>query len=332
VNVTIKPLPVVRTIKDSTICGNQNIVLTTTGAQTYTWSPAAGLDNAGSSAPVFSGTQGSSTYFVTGTGANNCSAKDTIKITVRDVSLLVAPPDKEMCQHASVVLNGNNGSTSTYAWSPAGSLSDATIINPVATPASTQAYTLIVTDRVCNFTKTYTVNVLVDPLPIVDASKSNDITCANPTARLSATGAVTYSWAPAGTLTNANTATPVAKPQVNTLYTVTGKSAKGCVNTDTVTVFVNTGIGGFAIPNTFTPNGDGTNDCFGVRHWGNVQQLVFIIYNRWGEKVFETNNPAVCWDGKYKGNDAERGNYVYFIKGTVGCGEMTRKGNVLLVR
>jgi gliding motility-associated-like protein len=90
--------------------------------------------------------------------------------------------------------------------------------------------------------------------------------------------------------------------------------------------------GRFDIPNAFTPNGDGVNDCFGVKHWGDATVFHFMIFNRWGEKVFETKNINNCWDGRYKGQPADIGNYVYHIKSVNFCREQVKKGNVILIR
>lgn len=86
------------------------------------------------------------------------------------------------------------------------------------------------------------------------------------------------------------------------------------------------------IPNAFTPNGDGMNDTFGVSGAA-MGDFSLKIYNRWGEKVFETSNPTVRWDGKVNEEDAPSGVYVYKVlaKGVEG-GKMQKKGNVTLVR
>ncbi|MBS1733743.1 MAG: hypothetical protein JST02_10650, partial [Bacteroidetes bacterium] len=83
VTITGLPKPNVRSIGDTILCNNPTpITLVTTGALTYSWSPAANLDNPSSSSPVFTGTA-SQTYYVTGTGANGCKAKDTVNISVK---------------------------------------------------------------------------------------------------------------------------------------------------------------------------------------------------------------------------------------------------------
>lgn len=69
----------------------------------------------------------------------------------------------------------------------------------------------------------------------------------------------------------------------------------------------------FFFPNTFSPNGDGFNDQFGIVGFNKVAKFSMQIYNRWGEKVFETNDPSIGWDGKYNGDYVQQGEYVYYI-------------------
>ena len=84
--------------------------------------------------------------------------------------------------------------------------------------------------------------------------------------------------------------------------------------------------------NAFTPNGDGLNDCFGLKYWGNVPKLEFSIYNRFGERIFYTTDPAKCWNGKYKGVAQNIGFYVYMIKATTSCDTVEKKGSFMLMR
>ncbi|MEP6926138.1 MAG: gliding motility-associated C-terminal domain-containing protein, partial [Ginsengibacter sp.] len=86
------------------------------------------------------------------------------------------------------------------------------------------------------------------------------------------------------------------------------------------------------MPNAFTPNGDGINDCFGIKYWDSIKDLNFSIYNRYGDKVFHTNNVAVCWDGKYKQQLQDANIYVYIIRGKIGCLLIERKGIVALIK
>jgi gliding motility-associated-like protein len=90
--------------------------------------------------------------------------------------------------------------------------------------------------------------------------------------------------------------------------------------------------GRYYLPNAFTPNKDGLNDCFGIKNWGLITEFKLAVYNRWGEEVFYTTNPSNCWDGTYKGVQQNPGNYVYYIKAVSLCGTVERKGNLALIR
>jgi len=150
---------------------------------------------------------------------------------------------------------------------------------------------------------------------------------------LNATGAVSYSWFPAAGLNNAGIANPVAAIDSSTTFVVRGTSENGCYAYDSVTVNVKaTGKNLFSVPNAFTPNFDGVNDCFGIRKWGDVTIREFSVYNRWGQRVFDTRTPGDCWNGTLNGIMQDAGQYVYVIQAVSFCGNITRTGTVLLIR
>ncbi len=67
------------------------------------------------------------------------------------------------------------------------------------------------------------------------------------------------------------------------------------------------------IPNTFSPNGDNRNELFGPEALAPVKEYYFAIFNRWGEKLFETKDPTMKWDGTYRGERVMQGNYMYMV-------------------
>ena len=94
------------------------------------------------------------------------------------------------------------------------------------------------------------------------------------------------------------------------------------------------------IPTGFTPNGDDLNDGFNpvsqfLQH-GELEEInsfLFSIYNRWGEKVFETNNAAEGWNGTYKGTDCQQGSYIYTLTATgINKQKLHLKGTITLLR
>lgn len=332
VDVTVNPLPVVQTIPDTTVCINTGITLTTTGAQAYSWSPAAGLSNPAIASPVFNSNAGN-TYTVVGTDARGCKNSDQVIVIISSPDSLKQPPAFTICQQQSVVLDGNNGNRVSYQWSPATYLSNATIINPVANPPQTTVYRLLVTDNKCGFDSLFTTILTVLPAPLVNVSKSNDLDCAYKSARLSASGGNQYVWSPATGLSSTTIPNPVATPANTQTYTVLVTDAAGCTNTASIKVFAdNTASLARYMPNAFTPDGNGLNDCYGLKSWMYIKQLQFFIFNRYGEQVFATANPNTCWDGTYKGKPALAGTYVYVIKAQTDCGTEEQKGTFLLIR
>ena len=86
------------------------------------------------------------------------------------------------------------------------------------------------------------------------------------------------------------------------------------------------------VPNAFSPNGDGINDIITVEGKG-IVEFNWIIYNRWGERVFETNDRNQGWDGTYKGVLQEMDVYTYLLTGKLINGEdILLKGNITLLR
>lgn len=165
-----------------------------------------------------------------------------------------------------------------------------------------------------------------------------DITLlAGQSATLSATtgSLVSYNWQPAEGLSCTNCPQPVASPQQTTTYTVLVTDlAQGCTATAAVTVVVNTpqDTGNIAIPNAFSPNGDGVNDVWRITG-NNIQQANVHVYNRWGQPVFETTNVQDGWNGIFNNQNAPAGVYVYWVNGAYTNGQLfEEKGNITLIR
>ncbi len=86
------------------------------------------------------------------------------------------------------------------------------------------------------------------------------------------------------------------------------------------------------LPDAFSPNGDGNNDLLFV-YGGQIEKIVFDVYNRWGEKVFSSSSVSDGWDGNFKGEKATTGVYVYLLKAVFTDGSiLDSSGNVTLVR
>lgn len=150
--------------------------------------------------------------------------------------------------------------------------------------------------------------------------------------RLSGKGALTYEWSPNYNITSLTNPNVTVNPFKTTQYILNGYNSKRCTSSDTINVIVIADCGEMYVPNAFTPNNDGANDVLYVRGIC-LESLTFMVFNRWGEKVFETTDQRVGWDGSYKGEDLNTGVFVYRLEGKTydGVG-FSLKGNVTLIR
>jgi gliding motility-associated-like protein len=333
VNVSLFRPIAVNMMADTSICRDSPAHLRAGGGIGYSWSPAQFLDDPTRPDPV--ATPNRTTRFVLQmTDGNSCTESDSVLVSILPVPNFQAPPDQQICQGFSVLLNSNNPDHLVYEWTPADFLDNAASAAPAASPDHTMNYSVKISDAVCsNYNSSFQVLVEVKPSPVVVAQKTNDVDCIHLFTRLNAMGAVSYSWFPAEGLNDAQVSDPVATIDTTTLYTVQGTSENGCYAFDSVRVNVKaSGKNLFSVPNAFTPNNDGINDCFGIRKWGDVMIQEFIIYNRWGQKVFESRNPSDCWNGTFHGERQDTGGYVYEIRAVSFCGNIIRRGTVMLIR
>jgi gliding motility-associated-like protein len=324
INITGLPVPLVDLGSDTTVCIGQPVFLNAQNAgATYQWS------NGPTSQTNTVTTSGLYKVVVTKAG---CSTADSIAVYAKPLpSFELLPDTARLCLEDSVLLNSKGGNK--YEWyTDLGNLNvyDSSI---VAYPGSGTLYHVIITDSICNVVDTLTSVLSIKPSPALTVDKTNDINCNTPVSQLSVTGASSYLWFPALGITDLNIPDPVVNPQTDTWYLVKGSGANGCASVDSIKVLVQfTGLSNFYIPNAFTPNGDGKNDCFGVRSWGPVETFEFSIFNRWGERVFYTKNTQDCWNGYYKGKLQPNGVFVYYIRVKSQCGSAFKKGTIALIK
>src|SRR6185369_17157688 len=101
----------------------------------------------------------------------------------------------------------------------------------------------------------------------------------------------------------------------NTTYTLTATNDEGCTASKSMRAIV---FSPFYMPNAFTPNGDGKNDVFRIPPGSSLSLEEFSIYDRWGTRIFSTQNIDKGWDGTINGKPLPTGVFIYVIKGTNG--------------
>jgi len=146
-----------------------------------------------------------------------------------------------------------------------------------------------------------------------------------------------FSWSPTDDLTDEMTTSPTASPDQTTNYNLTINYGT-CVSQDNVRISVvdreNSSCSDLLLPSAFTPNNDKRNDLFGISNAFIVDRLIsFDIFSKWGENVFSTqNDPAIGWDGNYKGKQMNPGTLLYTVKYECGGEEFRKSGSFVLLR
>lgn len=173
----------------------------------------------------------------------------------------------------------------------------------------------------------------------VNANPANATINLGDTIQLNSTGGISYTWSPSSGLSCSDCPDPMATPAASAIYVVNGTDSNGCIGTDTVYVTVvppQIECGDIFVPTVFSPNGTGVTANNKICVYGGcVAKLSFEVFNRWGEKVYETTDITLseCWDGTYKGKQMNTGTYVYKLIVTLTNNELIEEsGNIVLIR
>ena len=274
-------------------------------------------------------------YAVTVTDNNLCTASTLVAITepagMNLISSFVNPTCETNNADGSISLNITGGSVPyIFNWSNGTGANNLSGLEP-------GNYLVTVTDANnctvgANFSLVYQFNFSVDATPSVTISMGESTTLGYILTGIA--GNYVSVWSPSSSLSCSDCVSPIASPVATTEYQIKITNQAGCIAFDTVTVYIVPDYSVF-IPNVFTPNGDGNNDVFEI--YGNLKGLAFLeiqIFNRWGEKVFESNNHHFKWDGTFKGEMQNPSVFVWQLKLAFldGHREELRKGSVTLVR
>lgn len=334
--------PTVVAGNDTLLCLGKSAVLTATGASTYTWNTDQSvICEPCTVSPTV--TPGATTnYYVTGSTPEGCSASDTVVIRVQAKERVsIQPGDTAICAGSSLQLVAAGASSGSYSWFPSDGLNNTTIANPVATPAGNISYSVSGSDSNHCFTDTATVNLVVNPAPTVDIIDSQVALPVGSTYTLQSTSSadvINWQWLPQTGLSCFDCPSPVVTLGSRLTYTLTVRNNFGCTSLDSVQM-IPACIDNFVlVPNSFTPNNDGLNDYFYPNSKVPVTVKSMIIFNRWGQKVFEkanftTNDAAYGWDGKFKNVVQNMGTYVYVMQVICVDGSIINvKGTINLLR
>ncbi len=299
---------------------------------TYSWSPTGGTDSLASGLSA-------GNYTVTVTDNGGCISAENITISEPTEITITETIVDENCGQSdgsiSLVASGGAGGY-TYLWSPNGETTSS------LSGLVGGSYGVTVSDASgCVSNENFVVDQ-VGNIPVTASPESTTIT-AGESVQLNASGALDYTWTPAGGLSCTDCSNPVASPTVTTTYIVTGTDASGCTGADTVLIIVETECADLFVPNIFSPNGLGPDANELLCVFGDcISSLSFNVYNRWGELVFSTETAynssnlvknEICWDGTHRGKKVQSGVYVYTLFAEMFNGDVVEEsGNITVVR
>jgi len=331
--ITVEPVPVVNAGRDTILCFDQRLMLRPQVSPTwftqysYSWTPAQEFLN-----PMVLNTtflaDTTTTATLTVTTPNGCVGSDAVVLTVVPKFFSEISADTAICPLDTAQLRAGAGVR--YIWSPGYSLSADTVAQPTAFPTVTTVYTVITTS-VEGCRDTQQVQVRVFPAAVLSLPDSIRLHPGEVTQFDPGGNCVYFAWTPPIGLSSPSVANPVVNPPVNTRYFVEARTEWGCPTRDSIDVYVDPETW-LDVPNAFTP-GSAPNAVFRPERRGLASITYFRIFNRWGQKVFETSTLDAGWDGTYGGQPQPMGVYVWEIDATTANGRRVRKqGNVTLLR
>ena len=336
--------------EDIEICKGDTIQLSASGGGTYQWSSNNALNflSDTTSETVTVAPEVSTTFFVEITTAEGCELTESVYVSViSDLPQPILADTANICQGESIAITTSGAND--ISWSPNNNIQPQTGGN-VTISAGQDTWYFVDYTNVCG---TVRDSIFVHVVQTNAQAGNDTIVCPGDIVELWASGGETYSWFPANKVANPTASNTTSSPTSSTIYTVLVTDENGCIDSAKVYVecFPNPTVsvtptdyyppvstndtvestdengckatndvrihfeGIIYVPNTFTPNSDEFNNEFLVVG-GNIREFEIIIFNRWGEIVYESKDISVGWDGTYAGQYAKDGTYVWKIKYT----------------
>jgi gliding motility-associated-like protein len=310
VKVTVNtPIATITPSGPTALCTGGSVTLSANTGASYVWSTGATTQS------ITVTTAGS--YTVTVTNATGCSATSVstaVTVNPLPIASITASGPTTFCAGGSVTLTAN--AASSYLWSTGATTQSITV-------STAGSYTVRITNATgCTSVASAASTVVVNAPPTATITASGPTTfCAGGSVTLSANAGSSYLWSN-GATTQSITVSTAGN------YTVRVTNATGCISTSSSAVSVSVS-GALNIPNTFTPNGDGVNDTWVIDQINQYPDCKVTVFNKMGNKVFESVGYTQPWQGKFKDNDLPFDVYYYVID--LKCGSLL-KGWIALIK
>lgn len=254
-------------------------------------------------------------YYDTLKTADGCDSVIVTHLTVREKPKPLLGADRNICEGQTIILDPGN--FESYLWQDLSTTQQYIVTQPGTYLVTvTNAFNCKASARVIF------KNIVKQPANFLPA---NQDLCSGNVLKINVPGYKSYLW-------NTGSSTRNIDIRIAGNYVLTVTSFDNCVGTDTVTIREITCIP-IGIPNAFSPNNDSRNELFKPTINTEIQDYQLRIYNRLGQLIFQTNDHASGWDGRFKGQQQSSDNYIYQISFRNVAGKLfDYKGSVLLLR
>ena len=331
INVIVYAKPQVDLLNSIAPCEGTSTLISVNNASinlNYAWtkkSTGTALQGNASSLLISS----SDLYTLTATSTDNCSSSDSLLATFKTkpaLSLLGGADTVTLCNGSTRILDaGNDLPGYSFLWNNNSKINKITI-------STSGTYIVKVSNGSCTTSDTIVATEITLPQQVLQAQNLPTTFCFNEQSALQLRSGISdpqlkLRWSTGDTSTNIL----AQNPGTYTLLI----SQKNCSSSDSITIF-NYCENSFFVPNCFTPNNDSHNDIF-YPYARNIEDYEGLVFNRWGEIIFKSNNQTIGWDGSYNGQAAQEDVYVYKVLYSVDLenGKKSKKeqiGHVLLLR
>ncbi len=346
ISITVVQPPVVNAGADQTVCSGADVILNATVSPqntgyTYQWNGPAGFSTTTASTSLSNVTAPNSGLYTITVGIPGCTpASDDVMINVTPLLDVDAGGDIALCPGDTLRLAASVTPAGQYSYQWTGP-SGYNSIESLSVLADIKAknggyYVVTVTYQNC-MPSSDTVFVKVNPIPEKpEVTEEFPVTyCKNAVAEALDVNGQHLSWYIGDEVNGSGEAPIPSTANIGVQQFYVTQTVNGCVSPkQLVEVFIEKCCEeNVFIPTAFSPNGDGKNDVFRLME-SPYYRLVFVeVFNRWGEMVFKGNSTAKEWDGYYKGQPVEVGNYFYHLSAECKDGtEISRKGDIMVVR
>jgi len=340
-DINVHGLPQITVNANSPVCQGETITLTASGGTTYSWSGPGGFTNSTPTVTINNADIiNAGSYAVTVSNAYSCSADTTVTIAVNTLpTVSINASQTSVCNGQSSILTATGSANiSDFLWN-----TNATTAQITVTPTlASSAYSVTVT-TIENCSNTAGISIIVNNNPAVSIDGVPE-TCQDKgdgaitvTIITTTVQPYTYLWhlnsIPLDSGNTSGTSFILQNCEAGD-YTLLLTDAFNCSANETYTLApaASPCNQGAMVPDIFSPNGDNINDVLYV-YGKNIKDIVFVIYSRFGNKLFESTDMGIGWDGKYNGVEMPSGVYAYYLIVTFNDGSADIKhGDVTLVR